>query len=151
MRGSLAAIALLAFGGIASASSIVTNGSFENTTNFVDNTGQDTMRVPQGNSTDMPGWTATGQIGRTADIAWIGPTNPFGLSASDGSYFLDLTGYQDTPPYGGVEQSLTTIVGATYSLAFDLGADSSSGVPAGITATAGSSSTNFTFAPSIRN
>ena len=151
-RGSLVAAAFgaMAFSGAANAS-LITNGSFENITNFVDNTGQDTMRVPQGNSTDMPGWTATGQPGRTADIAWIGPTNPFGLSASSGSYFLDLTGYQDTGPYGGVEQTIKTIAGATYQLTFDLGSDSTSGTPAGITASAGSNSQNFSFAPVIRN
>jgi len=55
------------------------------------------------------------------------------------------------PPYGGVKQTITTIAGATYKLMFDLGSDSSSGTPAGITATAGSNAQNFSFAPAIRN
>jgi hypothetical protein len=110
---------------------IVTNGSFENTTNFVDNEGSDdTMQLFPG-SMVMTGWTVV-----TDQIAWIGPTNPFDLTAEDGSYFLDLTGYQDGAPYGGITQNISTTLGATYSLTFFLGADSAYGVPDGLTASA---------------
>ena len=55
----------------------------------------------------MPGWTVT-----TANLAWIGPSNPFGLTASDGSYFLDLSGYHDNQPYAGVAAtSISTVFG----------------------------------------
>jgi uncharacterized protein DUF642 len=116
------------------ASSLLINGSFENITNFSDNTGQDTMTVNVGDSTTMPGWTVVGQAGRTAAIAWIGPTNPFGLSASNGSYFLDLTGYQNGGPFGGVQQTVATAIGSIYRLTFDLGSSSSYGTPTGIVA-----------------
>ena len=76
---------------------LITNGSFEVATNFVDNNSpQDTMTLLPGDSTSMPGWTVVG--GNTAQLAWIGPANPFGLKASDGDYFLDLTGYKAGAP-----------------------------------------------------
>ncbi len=118
---------------------LVTNGSFENTTNFVGN-GDDTMVLPVG-STAMPGWTV---IGTTYSIAWIGPSNPFGLTAAQGSYFLDLTGYTDTAPYAGVAQTIALSPG-TYKLGFDLGSSSTYRLPSAITvAITGSSPQTFT-------
>ena len=62
-----------------------------------------------------PGATAiTGWAVLTDTTAWIGPTNPFGLSASDGSFFLDLTNYQAGRPFAGVAQTFATIPGALY-------------------------------------
>jgi hypothetical protein len=123
----------------AHADNLIVNGSFEDITNFIPN-GDDTMVLPLG-STAMPGWTVVGQDG---SLAWIGPTNPFsGLTASDGSYFLDLTAYRDAPPYGGVAQTITTIPGNFYLLSFDLGSSLFQGIPDGILATAGSTSENF--------
>jgi Protein of unknown function (DUF642) len=97
---------------------LITNGSFENGA-FVDNTSQNTMDLAPG-STAMTGWTVT-----SANLAWIGPTNPFGLSASDGSYFLDLSGYHDNKPYGGVAASTAraTVIGQQYDVSFALGSD----------------------------
>jgi hypothetical protein len=110
------ALGLLALGGSAKANLIV-NGSFESGA-FVDNTGQDTMNLAPG-STAITGWTVT-----TANLAWIGPSNPFGLTASDGSYFLDLTGYHDNQPYAGVAAtSISTVIGQKYEVSFDLGTD----------------------------
>jgi hypothetical protein len=102
----------------AASANLIVNGSFESGS-FVDNTTQDTMNLTPG-STAITGWTVT-----TAALAWIGPSNPFGLSASDGSYFLDLTGYHDNEPYGGVAAStaVSTVIGQQYLLKFDLGSD----------------------------
>ncbi len=111
---------------------LLTNGSFEDTTNFVDQ-GNDTMSLSVG-STLMPGWTVAG----SHDLAWIGPTNPFGLTASDGNYFLDLTGYISGGPFSGVTQTIATHPGATYSLTFDLGSDPTYGVQDGVSVSAGS-------------
>jgi hypothetical protein len=135
--GATVACALLV-SGAASAANLVTNGSFENGS-FTDNTGQDTDSLPLG-STAMTGWTVSGSEG----LAWIGPTNPFGLTASDGSYFLDLTGYSDGAPFSGVTQTISTVAGAHYSLTFDLGSSTNWGIPDGITASAGSTSGTFT-------
>ena len=122
----------------AHAANLLTNGSFEDITKFVPN-GQNTDVLGVG-STDMPGWAVT-----TLDIAWIGPSNPFGLSASPnpggGSYFLDLTSYHDGQ-YGGVTQTITTVAGAKYLLSFDLGSDGF-GVQSGVLASAGSTSALF--------
>src|SRR6266404_7787924 len=113
---------------------LLTNGSFENTTNFV-NQGNDTMDLPVG-STLMPGWTVAG----SHYLSWIGPTNPFGVTASDGSYFLDLTGYIFGAPFSGVSQTIATSPGSTYQLSFDLGSSSSWGLPSAIQASAASAS-----------
>ncbi len=121
----------------AQAASLLVNGSFEDTTNFV-NQGNDTMSLLNGDMS-MTGWTVTGD-----SLAWIGPANPFGGSASDGSYFLDLTDYPNGPPFGGVSQTISTQTGSVYTLTFDLGSSSSYGLPAAITATAGSTSQTFT-------
>ena len=113
------------------------NGSFENTSGFVDN-GQNTMTLG-GGSTTMTGWTVTGDA-----LAWIGPRNPFGVSASDGGWFLDLTDYANGAPFGGVSQSVTTLVGASYSLTFDLGRFDDGGADPTVHVTAGSAFGDFT-------
>ncbi|HEX4740598.1 MAG TPA: DUF642 domain-containing protein [Caulobacteraceae bacterium] len=124
----------------AAQANLLTNGSFEDTTNFV-NQGNDTMDLSVG-STLMPGWTVVG----SHYVSWIGPTNPFGLTASPsgGSYFLDLTGYIAGAPYSGVSQTITTLPGAHYLLTFDLGSSKFWGLPDGLTASAGSASQTFT-------
>lgn len=138
----LCTAALCAVGATAAHASLLANGSFEDTTIFIDNTGQNTETVSPGDSTSIPGWTV---IGNTT-IAWIGPLNPFGLTASPnpggGSYFLDLTGY--TPGGGGgVQQTIATTVGAQYLLTFDLGSSTTFGVQDGVLASAGGISQSF--------
>jgi hypothetical protein len=88
---SIAALVLSVFGfANAAQANLITNGSFEDTTNFVPNhPADDTMSLTVG-SIAMTGWTVV-----NSGLAWIGPGNPFGLSASDGTYFLDLTDYTD--------------------------------------------------------
>ena len=88
----------------------------------------------------MPGWTVV-----NGSLAWIGPANPFGLTASNGSYFLDLTDYDDAAPYGGVTQvAIPTVANVQYLLTFDLGSSSTYGLPDSITATVGLTSQLFT-------
>jgi hypothetical protein len=75
-------------------------------------------------STGIPGWTVNGG---GDGVAWI--TSPdFGITADDGIHSLDLTGYSNGVPYGGVQQDIVTITGATYHLSFDLGYVNDSGV-----------------------
>lgn len=137
---ALTSAAVLAVPVAGKATNVVTNGSFEDTTNFVPNS-QDTMTLPVG-STAMPGWTVAGG----EPLAWIGPTNPFGLTASDGSYFLDLTGYvTGGPPFSGVaSQTIATSPGSTYLLSFDLGSSSTYGLPDALTAKVAAASQTFT-------
>jgi hypothetical protein len=108
---SLAGTSCLPF---AACANILVNGSFE-TGSFV-NQGNDTDVLLPG-STAMTGWTVTGASG---GLAWIGPTNPYGLTAADGNYFLDLTGYHEDP-YNGVSTTISTVVGQKYDLSFALG------------------------------
>ncbi len=121
--------------------SIVTNGSFEvnGFNGNTDTSGSENVNV--GDSTTLNGWTVVGQPGRMSPITWI--DNMFGLTASDGNYFLDLTGPQNGKPYGGVSQTLTTTAGDVYKLTFDLGYSNEWGTPDGITATAGGTTKTF--------
>lgn len=114
---------------------LLTNGSFE-AGNFVGQ-GNDTMSLAAG-STVITGWTVI-----TDTTAWIGPANPFGLSASQGSYFLDLTNYQAGTPFAGVAQTIATTPGSTYALTFDLGGSNLWGRPDSITASAAGTSATF--------
>jgi hypothetical protein len=122
---------------------LLTNGSFENTdgtfvgdVNLVD-------ELSSG-STVIPGWTTTND----SPTAWIENGNPYGISASNGSFFLDLTGYQNSAPYGGVTQSVTGLMaGMSSALTFDLGYGGNSTLFAGpvtVRVNAGSSSGTFT-------
>ena len=114
---------------------LLVNGSFEQGA-FVDQ-GSDTMSLAAG-STVITGWTVV-----TDTTAWIGASNPFGLSASDGSFFLDLTNYQAGAPFAGVSQTIGTVIGATYTLSFDLGASNFWGRPDSLTASAAGTSQTF--------
>ncbi len=134
-KWNVLALCAALFGVSAAHANLLTNGSFESGA-FV-NQGADTMSLPSG-STVITGWTVV-----TDTTAWIGPTNPFGLHANDGDYFLDLTNYQRGAPFAGVTQSITTIPGATYSLSFDLGGSTFWGRPDGIVASAAGSSSTF--------
>jgi hypothetical protein len=132
--------------GLPSYGNLLTNGSFE-FGSFVPVT-DDTMPLGVG-ATDMTGWTV-----QNGALAWIGPGNPFGLSASQGSYFLDLSGYHDNAPYAGVvqAQTISTTIGATYRLTLDIGTSTQyNTAPVSVQVTAGSASTNFTSTPLVLN
>ncbi|MFN8939489.1 MAG: hypothetical protein ACK5ZJ_07090, partial [Acidobacteriota bacterium] len=87
-------------------------------------------------STSLTGWTILGPA-----IAWIGPTNPFLVTAQSGSYFLDLTDYTPFANDGrGVMQTIQTNAGLAYTLRYYLSAHSPNNFLSEITATAGSTS-----------
>jgi hypothetical protein len=92
---------------------IVTNGSFESGSyTFGADGGVD---LPAG-STAITGWTVV-----TNDVAALGPANIYPILAKDGGTSLDLQGYTDSAPYGGVSQTLDTISGHTYDVTFWIG------------------------------
>lgn len=133
---------LFALAGAEARANQLTNGSFENTNNtFVG----DANKVDELNSGSgaIPGWTTINGV----PTAWIQNGNPYGISASNGSYFLDLTGYFDSGTYGGVTQSFVTAVGTSYVVTFDLGYGGNSGFfggPVSVVATAPGFSGTFT-------
>lgn len=92
---------------------LVVNGSFEEGA-FVNN-GQGAMSLNAGSGV-ITGWRV-----RDAELAWLDNANVFAVSATDGVKSLDLTGYHDSSPYGGVQQFIPTVVGEQYRLEFDLG------------------------------
>ncbi|MBX7134159.1 MAG: DUF642 domain-containing protein, partial [Fimbriimonadaceae bacterium] len=133
--------AILLFGTLARAN-LVQNGSFEQG-NFVPN-GQNTMSLAVGAS-DLSGWQISGD-----SIAWIADPNPFnGLHASQGVKSLDLTGYSDSPPHGGVQQTIATAVGATYVVSFDLGTHSAFTTNVSLRVSAGDAEQDFSLVSSI--
>ena len=140
---SLAALTALGLTALphAAHAQIVQNGSFEQGT--FSSGGDQSLGV---DSTAISGWTVT-----NAEIALLTNGN-YGLATPYGSYFLDLTGYHDSLPYGGVTQNIATTSGTYYSLSFSLGADQSdsrySG-PVSATASAGGASQSFTFTPAV--
>lgn len=104
-------VAALTFVNTAQAN-LVTNGSFE-TGAFV---GDGLMSLNPG-SAAIAGWTVfSGEILWEDNLLF---TN-YGVSASEGTKFLDLTGH-DTVPYGGVEQTIATTPGLRYVVDFDFG------------------------------
>ncbi len=125
-RATLGA-ALVASLGVVQAASLI-NGSFEDAAaNNTAPSAIQTFSLGIG-STAMAGWTVIGDV-----TAWIGGPQ-FGLTASAGNKFLDLTNYQGGPPFGGVEQTVGTLAGTTYTLSFDLGSSSTYLTPSAIAA-----------------
>lgn len=121
--------------GPAAHANLLVNGSFEDGA-FVSD-GNQTMSLAPG-STVITGWTVI-----TDTTAWINVGNPFGLTASDGSRFLDLTNYSAGAPFAGVAQTFATLAGATYTLSFDLGGSNAWGRPDGLIASAAGTSQVF--------
>jgi hypothetical protein len=120
----------------------ITNGSFE-TGNFTFD-GNGAASLPLG-STAISGWTTFG-----GELAVLENANAFGLTTPFGTQFLDLTGYHDSSPYGGVLQMINTTVGQSYVLSLDLGVDNSSSLysaPVSVSAQAAGSVMTFTANP----
>lgn len=135
MKLSAACAALCAAAGVGAQDNLLVNGSFENGA-FV-NQGNVTMSLAAGSSV-ITGWTVV-----TDTTAWIGAGNPWGLTAGDGSFFLDLTNYQAGAPFAGLSQTIATTPGATYELTFELGSSTFWGRPSAIVASAGDRSATF--------
>jgi hypothetical protein len=136
---SLVICIALAVGPAAHAANLLVNGSFEQGA-FI-NQGNQTMSLA-GGSTVITGWTVLNDV-----TAWIDAGNPFGLSASDGSRFLDLTDYSAGAPFAGVSQTFATLAGATYTLSFDLGGSNFWGRPDALIASAAGTSQVFSTGP----
>jgi len=113
-RALQAVIVALLMSGIADASTnLITNGSFETPlvpagkfTNFA------------GGSTDITGWTVAGLEASVINSKFTSFLIQF--SASDGSQWLDLTGFLASTGET-VKQAVPTVVGKRYQLSFGVG------------------------------
>jgi hypothetical protein len=129
----------------AGARDLVVNGSFEDACGFLPDANGVMALLP--GSTVLPGWTTL-----TAELVWGFNGNALGPSSPHGSLFLDLTGYHDLPPYGGISQTLATTPGAAYRLAFALGSHEGIAAyraPVEVSVTVDSVSRTFVFAPTV--
>ena len=120
-----------------------TNGGFE--LGAFDVNDPDHVLSLQPGSTAITGWTVI-----SAETAWGRNDNPYvGPGATEGTLFLDLTGFHDSLPYGGVSQTFDTTPGQSLVLGFDLISLEGSAVyrgPVSVSATAGNTTQTFTFA-----
>ena len=106
------------------ASNLVSNGSFELGA-FVNNNGYgDTGVQTFGDGNGLSDWTLAGG----KNVARLENGNNYTLTASDGTMFLDLTGYSNTMPTETLSQQLATVSGQTYDVSFDVGVDNAIGV-----------------------
>jgi hypothetical protein len=110
------------------ATNLLTNGSFEDASAGNTAPGATQTFTQYVGTTNMDGWLVVGD-----SVAWIGGAQ-FGLSASDGGKFLDLTDYAVGAPYGGVQQSFVSTPGQSYTLTFDLGSSAQWGPTSALTA-----------------
>ena len=126
-----------------SQANLLTNGSFEEgpaPSGFVPDS-QGGMQLNTG-STAIPGWTVTGD-----QIAWLHTTNFWGITASDQTKSLDLSGYTDSGSAGGIEQTFATVPSQQYLVQFDIGAQQPSWGPTDIIVSAASQSATFQAIP----
>ena len=107
-------------GGTAKAN-LLTNGSFENTASTFVNDGQGLMLVSGPAGSSIPGWTVVAN-----NVHWEVSPNPFGLTPSDGSYYVDLTGVTDNTNFATIQQIFATVSGVQYYVSFDMGANNGS-------------------------
>ncbi len=135
---------------VASGQNLLTNPGFEMGT-FSDR--GDGFQILTPGSTVISGWTVIND-----SLAWgkypNSAPNVHPVVPLEGLFFLDLQGDKlFNSPYGGVTQSIATVVGRKYALAFNLGTQEDVGSPAthgpvSLTASAGSTSSVFTFTAS---
>ena len=136
MAGAVSAVVIMP---LTASANLVVNGGFENIATYVDG-GGGYMLVNTGDSATIPGWTVADQ-----NIAWIKSGGLSGLSGTEGSYFLDLTGIVNQSPFGAViGTTISTVAGNTYTLSFDAGIGNGEDAnPVVVQATAGAQTRTF--------
>jgi hypothetical protein len=132
------AVVLASAGGI-SRGNLLVNGSFDAGTYTFGGDGA-TSVLPGDRS--ITGWTVVSNV-----VAPISISNVYGVTPEDGTVCLDLQGYSDGSPYGGVLQTIATVPGETYDLDFWAGSQNSISYavgPVSVQATAGGTTASFT-------
>src|ERR1700744_4951017 len=105
-----AAVAAIGFAATGAQAAAFQNDSFEaGVFPATQGGGANTDRLFNG-STLMPGWTV---VAANHDVSWGASPDIYNINASDGSHYIDLTGYCDvsacgTPGCGGVSQTFHT-------------------------------------------
>jgi hypothetical protein len=139
---------------------LIVNGDFANIGNvWINNTGLGSDDWQSAGATAIPDWS---NVSGAANEFWVTSPNVYGLSAAPGnasSFFVDLTGQANNKPYGGLEQTITTTPGTTYTLTFALGSSTyynnsgsgAAGLYASATGTVLLASSLFTLAPTSTN
>jgi hypothetical protein len=112
-----------------------TGNTFSNTSNPDSGAYGDNLTV---GSTILGNWSIINN-----PVSWL-LNGDFGLTPQAGSYFLDLTGYTDPTPFGGVSQAVSLAVG-NYTLSFYLGysGTGTTGGPVSVAASATEGSTTL--------
>jgi choice-of-anchor C domain-containing protein len=124
LNGFAASLAFVA--NPAQAANLISNGSFENSSSNIGDNGS----LSNG-STTLTNWVVTNEIDYLGSY-W---------SASNGSRSLDLNGSSA----GGIQQTFTTTIGATYNVSFDLAGNPDNAILKQLEVSAGSYSQNFSF------
>lgn len=133
------AVGILLHVAAANATNLLINGSFESGTYTFG--GDGAQSVYPGEST-ITGWSII-----TKSIAPILYPNSYSIVPEDGTISLDMQGYYESFPYGGVQQTIATQAGNQYRLSFWIGVQNDLGIaigPASVIATAGTTSQQFT-------
>jgi hypothetical protein len=99
----------------ARATSLFTNGSFENLNNTFVNQSNGCMAVYANDSTTIPDWTVSS--GTTNEIAWCNGTLSL-FPAADGNFWVDLTGFSSDSPNGAIRQTISVATGVHYTIDF---------------------------------
>jgi hypothetical protein len=136
---AIAVILCITWTSVCSAANLVVNGSFETAGYAFGGDGGADLAPP---SSAITGWTVI-----TNHVAPLQTGNAYSVVPQDGNISLDLQGYSDSAPFGGVQQVLTTSAGQPYDMTFWIGVQNSVSIglgPASITAAAGSVSQQFT-------
>jgi hypothetical protein len=100
------------------AANLVANGSFEDLGGTFVNTSSNYMSLAAG-STAVASWTVSATT--TNEIVWGKSPTSDGHRASDGTFFLDLTGFGAVSPNGAIQQTLQGLtIGQQYSFSIDV-------------------------------
>jgi hypothetical protein len=126
---------------------LLSNGDLENVQGTFVADGYQVMSLPMGSKV-IPGWTVIG-----SELVWGSNSNPLGIKTPSGAMFLDLTGYHDSLPYSGIEQTIPTVSGKHYRVSGMVGADQDNGAysaPVAVKVIAASLTNEFTLIPPAR-
>lgn len=107
------------------ASGIVLNGSLEDLNGSFVNTSCSYMALGAG-STAIANWTVGAST--TGQLVWADSPTCDAFTASDGDFFVDLSGFGANSPNGSLEQLLAATIGETYLFSIDLATINNGGV-----------------------